>query len=31
VGHVDFGITGATEDEMLGRMKRFRDEVLAKV
>jgi len=31
VGHVDFGFGGSSTDEMLTMMKRFRDEVLARV
>jgi probable F420-dependent oxidoreductase len=31
VGHVDFGFSGSSTDEMLITMKRFRDEVLARV
>jgi probable F420-dependent oxidoreductase len=31
VGHVDFNFDGATADEMLANMRRFREDVLAKV
>jgi hypothetical protein len=31
VGHVDFNFEGATADAMIANMRRFREEVLAKV
>ncbi|MGH7048584.1 MAG: LLM class F420-dependent oxidoreductase [Stellaceae bacterium] len=31
VGHVDFGFDGATAEEMIANMRRFREDVLAKV
>ncbi len=31
VGHVDFNFSGATADEMIANMRRFREDVLAKV
>jgi probable F420-dependent oxidoreductase len=31
VGHVDFSFNGATADEMIANMRRFRDDVLAKI
>ena len=31
VGHIDFGFGGSSTDEVLTTMKRFRDEVLARV
>jgi len=31
VGHIDFGFAGSSADEMLTKMERFRDEVLARV
>jgi probable F420-dependent oxidoreductase len=31
IGHVDFGFGGATADEMLALMRRFRDDVVARV
>ena len=31
VGHIDFGFAGPTADEMLGAMKRFRDDIVSRL